>query len=171
MRWTFRTLMLAGGVAGASLATIPVAAQTLELHGTGSVQTDNQSTSWGGGLAIGRSFLPAGLAVIGASLGADYIREQHLGKGLASTSLAISLSPPNTNARFVPYVGGALSLNWSGGQYAQWTGARVGLDGTLGIRALFGSADRFGWMAEERYGYIRGFDHAYATRLGLLFGL
>lgn len=170
MRWTLRTLMLAGGVAGAAVGSIPAAAQTLEMHGTGSVQTDNQSTSWGGGLAVGRAFLPVGLAVIGTSLGADYIREQHLGKGLASVSFALSLSPPHVT-RFVPYIGGATSLNWSGGQYAQWTGARVGLDGTVGLRALFGGTDRFGWMVEERYGYIRGFDHSYATRLGLLFGL
>ena len=29
----------------------------------------------------------------------------------------------------------------------------------------------FGWKLEERFGYVRGFQHAYSTRLGFLFSL
>jgi hypothetical protein len=27
-----------------------------------------------------------------------------------------------------------------------------------------------GWKLEQRFGYVSGYEHAYATRLGLLFG-
>jgi hypothetical protein len=162
-------LVAAGAVAG-TLAAPAAGAQVLDVHAIGSVETANQSTSWGGGLAVGTVVMPAGLTLLGLAVGADYIREQHLGKGQASVSLDATLSPPNTGAGFVPYVGGSAGLHWSGGQYSQWTGSRVGLDVLLGVRALIGRQERMGWKLEQRFGYVRGFEHSLATRLGLLFG-
>src|SRR3954471_5399079 len=130
--WTMRrrlATILAAGTAG-SLLAMPAAAQFVDVHGLASVETVGQSTSWGGGLGYGRMFLPAGVGLLGVSVGArhmrgqplgkgagaDYMREQHLGRGLATASLDLTLSRPTPNARFVPYAGGGLTFNWSGGQ-------------------------------------------------------
>jgi hypothetical protein len=163
-------LVATGAVAGIFTAP-PATGQVLDVHAIGSVETMRQSTSWGGGLGIGTVLRPADLIVVGLTTGADYIREQHLGKGLATVSLDATLSPPNVGAHFVPFVGGSVGLNWSGGALAQWTGARVGLDALVGFRALIGGGERLGWKIEERYGYVAGFEHAYSTRLGFLIGL
>jgi hypothetical protein len=163
-------LVVVGAVAG-TFAAPTAAAQMLDLHGIGSVETVRQSTSWGGGLGVGKVFMPADLALLGLAVGADYIREQHLGKGRATLSLDATLSPPNMPHGFVPYVGGGVGLNWSGGEFGEWTGARVGLDVTAGVRALLGSNERLGWKLEQRFGYVQGFEHAYATRFGVLVGL
>jgi hypothetical protein len=162
-------LVALGAVAG-TLAAPTAAAQVLDLHAIGSVETVRQSTSWGGGLGIGTVFMPAGIAVLGLTLGGDYIREQHLGVGRASMSLDATLSPPQASVGFIPYVGGSVGANWSGGQNSRWDGARVGWDVMLGVKALLGGQERMGWKLEQRFGYVSGFEHAYATRLGLLLG-
>jgi hypothetical protein len=164
-----RMLVAVGAVAGA-LAAPNAGAQVLDLHAIGSVETMNQSTSWGAGLAVGTVVMPAGITMLGLAAGADYIREQHLGEGRVSAALDATLAPPNVNAGFVPYVGGSVGLHWSGGQYARWTGSRVGLDVLVGVKALIGRQERMGWKLEQRFGYVQGFDHALATRLGLLIG-
>jgi hypothetical protein len=171
MRRQFRTLVTIGIVAGGA-AVHPAAAQLIDVHGNASVETAHQSTSWGGGLGVGTIFVPAGFATLGLSLGADYIRAQHLGRPIATAALDAAFSPSSGGgASFVPYAGGSLGLNWSGGEFSQWTGARLGLDAIAGVKALFGGQDQFGWKVEGRFGYVRGAEHAYSTRLGLLFGL
>jgi hypothetical protein len=170
MRRPLRTLSIAGLVA-AAVAAPPAAAQFIDLHGDASVETAHQSTSWGGGVGVGTFFIPAGFASLGFSAGADYIREQHLGKPLATISFDAALSPSGGSTNFVPYVGGSAGLNWSGGDSGQWTGARLGLDAIAGAKSLFGGQDRVGWKLEGRFGYVRGSQHAYSTRLGLLIGL
>jgi hypothetical protein len=170
MRRKLGTFVAAGVVAG-MLAASSAAAQIIDVHATASVETIRESTSWGGGLGLGTVYLPSGVALLGMTVGADYVREQHLGKGLGTVSLDATLSPPNMTARFLPYLGGSVGLNWSGGELSQWSGTRVGLDVTLGVKALLGGAERVGWKLEQRYGYVRGFEHAFATRLGLLIAL
>jgi hypothetical protein len=170
MRRQFRIFLIAGTVASA-VAARPATAQLIDLHGDASVETAHQSTSWGGGIGLGTFFVPVGFATLGLSAGADYVREQHLGKPLATTSLDAALSPTAGSAAFLPYVGGSAGLNWSGGDLGQWTGARLGLDAIAGVKSLFGGQDRVGWKLEGRFGYVQGFQHAYSTRLGLLFGL
>jgi hypothetical protein len=170
MRRQFGTLLTIGMVAGTVVAR-SAGAQLIDLHTDASVETERHSTSWGGGLSVGTIFIPAGFAVVGLSAGADYIREQHLGAPLLSSSIDVAISPSGGSASFAPYVGGSAALNWSGGEQAQWTGARQGLDAIAGIKSLFGGQERVGWKLEGRFGYIRGYRHAYSTRLGLLFGL
>jgi hypothetical protein len=170
MRRQLGTLLTIGVMAGPIVA--PRAdAQLIDLHADASVETAQRSTSWGGGFAVGTIFVPAGFAIVGLSGGADYIREQHLGKPLLSTSIDAALSPAGGGASFVPYVGGSAGFNWSGGEFSQWSGGRLGLDAIAGVKALFGGQENFGWKLEGRFGYVRGFQHAYSTRLGLLFGL
>ena len=163
--------LLAAILLAGTLAPHAAAAQVIELHAVNSVETMNQSTSWGGGLNIGSVFVPMRVAVLGLSVGGDYIREQHLGKSLVTATLDATLAPAWGDATFVPYVGGGAGLNWSGGQLTQWPGARVGLDAIAGVKASLGTGQRVGWKLEERFGYVRGFQHAYSTRLGFLFGL
>ena len=163
-------LVAAGAVAG-TLTASTAAAQVLDFHAIGSVATKTQSTSWGGGLSIGTAFVPGGIALVGLAAGGDYIREQHLGEARVSTSIDATLSPPGASAGFVPYLGGSTSLHWSGGEYSQWNGSRVGLDLLAGVKGLFGTQERVGWKLEQRFGYVTGANHSLATRLGFLFGL
>jgi hypothetical protein len=164
-------MLVAAGAVASVLAAPITEAQVLDFHAIGSVETVRQSTSWGGGLGVGTLYVPLHVAMLGVNVGADYIREQHLGKGRVTVSLDGTLSPANSSGTLVPYVGGGIGLNWSGGQASQWTGSRVGLDVILGIKALLGHGDRVGWKLEQRYGYVQGYEHAFATRLGLLVGL
>ena len=170
MRRHFGTLLTIGVIAGAVVAR-PAGAQLIDLHADALVESTQHSTSWGGGLSVGTIFVPAGFATLGLSAGADYVREQHLGKPLLTTSIDAAFSPSGGSASFVPYIGGGTSLNWSGGALSPYTGARVGWEAIAGVKSLFGGQERVGWKLEGRFGYIREYQHSYSTRLGFLFGL
>ena len=170
MRRHFATLLTIGVTAAAVLAC-PAGAQLIDLHVDSSVESTQHSTSWGGGLGVGTIFVPAGFAMLGLSAGADYVREQHLGKPLLTTSVDAALSPSGGGPSFVPYVGGSASLNWSGGALSQWTGARTGWEAIAGVKSLFGGQENVGWKLEGRFGYVEQYQHAYAIRLGFIFGL
>jgi hypothetical protein len=115
--------------------------------------------------------MPLGIAYVGLSLGADYLREQHLGRARASISSELTLASPWSSEYLVPYVGGATSAVWSGGQYTEYAGARLGLTSLVGIKFLFSGSGRLGGKVEARYGYLKDVEHAFGTRVGMLIQL
>jgi hypothetical protein len=157
-------------VATGITTSVAGAQQVVDVHAASSVESETHSTSWGGGVAVGSQWMPLGIAYVGLSLGADYLREQHLGRGRASLSSELTLASPWSSEYVVPYVGGAVSAVWNGGQFSQYTGARLGLTSLAGIKFLVGGS-RMGAKIEGRYGYVRDFEHAFGTRVGVLIGL
>lgn len=164
-----RPLRLAGLLVFLLVAR-PARAQQIDAHisyvpGDG----DTHYPLVGAGVGI-RKMFDVNVAYLGARLGADYAREEHLGPGRGSAGLDLTLAPHGDLSAFVPYAGVGLSLNWSGGVQSAWDGYRRGVDGIVGVDiALFGT-DVVGMKLEERYGSIAGLPRASATRLGLIVG-
>jgi hypothetical protein len=169
MRKQLRAMMLVAAIT--LLASSADAQQILDVHGASSVETRTQSTSWGGGIAAGSQWMPASAAFVGLFLGADYLREQHLGRARTSISAELTVAPPWSSEYIVPYVGGGVSGVWSGGQYSEYSGPRLGLVSLAGVRFLFSGTGRIGAKLEGRFSYLTGIEHALGTRVGLLIGL
>ena len=71
-----------------------------------------------------------------------------------------------------PYVGGSVGANWSTGDEAQSSGARGGLETMAGVQVKLGASDKAPSLKlEERFGYVRGQEHALGTRIGLVLSL
>jgi hypothetical protein len=169
MRKQQRAMMLVAAVS--ILASSAGAQQILDVHGASSVETRTQSTSWGGGIAAGSQWMPAGAAYVGVFLGADYLREQHLYRARTSVSAEVNIAPPWSSDYLVPYVGGGVSGVFSGGEYSEYSGPRLGLVSLAGLRILFGGSGRIGGKLEGRFGYLTGIEHTLGTRVGMLIGL
>jgi hypothetical protein len=142
--------------------------RSADLHLDYSRTTQTHQNSWGGGAALqltwGGSHAPAKL---NTSFGADYMKQEN--GGPSQTSLATDVTvQPGGNSAFTPYAGGSASANWSGGSASQWSGAKLGLETLAGFQFKPSPDANISWKAEERFGYVRGQEHALATRVGIL---
>ena len=165
------TLPALGRALGASFAIAlaaahPARAQYIEAHGTYIQGRDEQRPLSGFGVGAGKLFSVPHM-YLGARAGLDYAREHGPGPGRWAGSLDLTLTPAMEDLRFVPYVGGSVSANQSGGDQAAWKGTRVGYDGIVG--AIL-PVNLFGLLLEARYGYIAGLPHVFSGRAGLAIG-
>ncbi len=156
-------LMIAFGAAA------PAAAQQqaqLDLHGNYVRTTQSWTTAWGAGGAVqvtwGGTQAPIN---VGTSLGVDHTRQENGGPTQTSGTFDLTLQPGGSGT-LVPYVGGSASANWSGGEAAQWQGARLGLEAIAGLQIKV--ARPLTLKGEERYGYVDGQEHTLTTRVGVL---
>jgi hypothetical protein len=153
-----------------AITAAPLHAQdrSADLHLDYSRTTQTHQNSWGAGAALqltwGSSTAPAKL---NTSFGADYMKQENGGPSQTSVSTDVTLQPGGSSA-FTPYAGGSASANWSGGSASQWSGARLGLETLAGFQFKVSEDANISWKAEERFGYVRGQEHALATRVGML---
>jgi len=138
----------------------------LDLHGNYVRTTQTWTTAWGGGGAVQVTWGgPQSLINVGTALGVDHTRQENGGPTQTGGTFDLTLQPGGSGS-FVPYVGGSASVNWSGGEAAQWQGARLGLEALAGLQIKLGGP--LSVKAEERYGYVDGQEHTLTTRLGVL---
>jgi hypothetical protein len=123
----------------------------------------------GGGVDIGRR-VSAGAAFIGLRLGAGYAREEHLGPGRGSVGADVTLSPRSDVPSFIPYLGGGVSMNWSGGKNPAWSGVRRGVEAIAGVDLAIFHTDLIGLEVEGRYGGIESLPRQFTSRIGLVTG-
>jgi hypothetical protein len=148
--------------------TSPARAQQtqLDLHANFSTTTQSHDQSWGAGIGpqftLGAEQAPVRVSV---SPGFDYLKQEQGGPSRESVSLDANLQPGGS-ANLTPYVGGSVSANWSSGAGKQWEGSRLGLETMGGLQLKTGPAVTL--KAEERFGYVRGQEHALTTRFGVL---
>jgi hypothetical protein len=163
------TLSALGRALGASLvivlaSTHPARAQQIDVHGTYIDGRDEQPPLSGIGVGVRRTFAIPYL-YLGTRIGVDYAREHGLGAGRSTASFDLTLTPGLEDLRFLPYVGGSISANRSGGQQSAWTGTRAGFEGLVGA-IIPGSW--LGLQLEARYGYIEQLPHVLAGRAGVI---
>ena len=157
-----RTLL---GAALAAALAAPAAAQQRQgdLHANYTRGTATHSTSRGAGanfqLTWGGQRAPV---TMGTAAGVDYLKESG---GPSQWNLAYDGTVQVGHADLTPYAGGSASANWSTGRGAQWSGARLGLEGIGGLQVKLSGA--LAVKAEERFGYVRGEEHALTTRVGV----
>ena len=162
-------LALIGALAIAATA-IPAAAhaQVIGLAGVYVPASSGRLASFGGAADIGYMAAYGPLGVWGA-IGGEYQRQREGGPGRGRVSGDLRFLPVRFQTSLVPFVGGSVSANRSGGKLSEWTGTRTGLDVLAGL--LYSSSDKsvVGISAQERFGYVRGMPHAFATEVGIRF--
>jgi hypothetical protein len=153
----------------AALAASPAAAQQLQgdLHGNYARGTLAHTNSWGAGAQLQATWGAPGAPVkVGTSAGVDYTRQEK--SGPSQTNLATDVTiQPGGGGSLVPYAGGSIGANWSGGDDRQWTGAKLGLETLAGLQIKSSALGPLSWKAEERFGYVRGQEHQLTTRVGV----
>jgi hypothetical protein len=124
-------------------------------------------------LAGGLAAAPAAAQQRQADLHADYSRLTQSKSNAWGAGAALQLTwggqqalQPGGGGSVTPYAGGSASANWSGGDQSQWSGAKLGLETLAGLQAELGGS--LSGKVEERYGYVRGQEHALTTRVGVL---
>lgn len=142
----------------------------VDVHANYSRATQTETNSWGAGTQVqlvwGSSSAPVKL---GTSLGGDFLKQEAGGPTQVNTSLD-GVVQLGTGGAVTPYAGGSGGANWSVGDDAQWSGARVGLEAIAGLSVSLGpSGSSPSVKAEERFGYVHGQEHALGTRLGVAF--
>ena len=154
-------------IAGLCGLLLPTAApaQLFDVHGIYATADSSHRTMHGIGVAL-TSTTAAGPLVLMEGVGFDYLRQTDLGPGQGSVSASLAAAF-NRQLYLAPYVGGAVSLNRSGGNQPQWSGVRAGFDGFVGARLSSGD-DPFALQLEERIVTIRGRERMHSTRLGIL---
>jgi hypothetical protein len=155
-------IVLAGGVAAA-----PAAGQQrqADLHANYVRMTRSESNAWGAGAALQLTWGGTQAPInVGTSVGADYLKQEQGGPSQTSVTGDVTLQPGGGGS-VTPYAGGSASANWSTGRGAQWSGARLGLEGIGGLQVKLSGA--LAVKAEERFGYVRGEEHALTTRVGV----
>ncbi len=113
----------------------------------------------------------AGHADVWTAIAVEYQRQRDLGSGRGRLSADIRLLPPDSEGWFVPFAGMSVSANRSGGVQSEWEGTRLGLEALAGALLLPNDRVPLGISVEERFGYVRGREHALATHIGLRFSL
>lgn len=163
---TLRSLAraLAASLAIALLASYPARAQQVDLHGTYIAGQDERQPLSGFGIGL-RQMFTIPYAYLGARVGLDYAREHGLGPGRSAASLDLMLTPGLEDLLFLPYVGGSISANRSGGQQAAWSGTRAGFDALVGAILPISVV---GLQLEGRYGYIEHLPHVFTARVGFV---
>jgi hypothetical protein len=142
----------------------PARAQQIDVHGSYTQGRDEQQPLTGIGVGARHTFAVP-YVYLGARVGVDYAREHGPGAGRSTASLDLTLTPGIEDLRFLPYVGGSISANRSGGQQSAWTGTRAGFEGLVGA-IIPGSW--LGLQLEGRYGYIEQLPHVLTGRAGLI---
>ena len=137
-----------------------------EIHANYSRTTQSKAISWGAGAQSqqvwGSKSSPIAL---GNSVGVDYLKQENSGPSQWNLSLDLALQPGG-NSTITPYAGGSISANWSTGDAAQWSGARLGTELIGGAQVKLGSGSPLSAKLEERFGYVNGQEHTLSTRLG-----
>jgi hypothetical protein len=137
-----------------------------EIHANYSRTTQSKTSSWGAGAQSqqvwGSTSSPVALS---NSAGVDYLKQENGGPSQWSLSLDVVLQPGG-NSTVTPYAGGSISANWSTGDAAQWSGARLGTELIGGAQVKLGTGSPVSAKLEERFGYVNGQEHTLATRLG-----
>jgi hypothetical protein len=166
----FRIVAFALTVITSIVVATPARAQSQrqpELHANFSRTTQTKTNSWGAGtqlqLVWGASSAPV---LLGTSFGADYLKQEGGGPSQWNASMDAVLQPGG-NSAVTPYAGGSVGSNWSTGDGAQWSGARLGLEVIGGAQVKLGPGTHVPTIkAEERFGYVNGQEHTLATRIG-----
>ncbi len=147
------------------------AQQAVDLHISYATATTSNTVSLGAGAALETLLdLVPGIDVA-ATVGADYQRERALGAPRTSVSLDATIQPERQTTGLVPYAGGSVSANWSGGERSEFRGRRMGLDAIVGLKFSFLGSELVATRIEQRFGYVRGTEHRLTTRLGLIVGI
>lgn len=141
---------------------------TGDVHASYQRTTVSKANAWGVGaqyqLTFGGKQAPLQL---NTSLGADWIKQENNGPSTTSLSYDATTQPGGSGS-LMPYVGGSVSANWSGGNNKQWDGAKLGLEAIGGLQVKLGLSG-VSWKVEERYGYVREqSDHTLTTRVGVM---
>ena len=148
----------------------PAAAQQWQgdLHGNYARGTQSHANSWGAGAQVQATWGGSSAPVkVGTSGGVDYTKQEKSGPSQTSLGLDVTLQPGG-NGSVIPYAGGSVSSNWSGGDAKQWTGAKTGLETLAGVQIKSAALGSLSWKAEERFGYVRGQEHTLSTRVGVV---
>ena len=163
----------------ACVATLaaPVAVQgqsqrQAEVHANHSRGTTSKADALGAGAQVQLVWgASRALAKLGTSLGADWTKQEAGGPNQWNASLDAVVQVGGSGS-VTPYAGGSVGANWSTGDGAQWSGARLGLESIGGVQVKLGAGSSAPSLkAEERFGYVRGQEHTLATRLGIQFSL
>ncbi|HEX8850553.1 MAG TPA: hypothetical protein VF761_13560 [Gemmatimonadaceae bacterium] len=159
---------LVGIAVAICLTAGPAAAQQSsgDVHADYMHGTTSKANSWGAGalyqLTFGGKQAPLQL---NTSLGADWTKQENSGPSQTSLSYDATVQPGGSGS-FVPYAGGSVSANWSGGSNKMWDGAKLGLETLAGFQVKLG-LNGVAWKAEERFGYVREQEHTLTTRVGI----
>jgi hypothetical protein len=113
----------------------------------------------------------AGLLDVWTALAVEYQRQHDLGPGRGRLSVDLRLLAPDSQGWFVPFAGMSVSANRSGGAQSEWEGTRLGLEALAGAVLVPDNRSPVGVSIEERFGYVRGREHALATHIGLRFSV
>ena len=168
MRHIFVSVSLAASLATA-LAASPASAQQMQgdLHGNYGRGTQTHSNSWGAGTQLQATWGAQNASVkVGTSAGVDYAKQENGGPSQTNLATDVTLQPGGGGS-LVPYAGGSVGANWSGGDNKQWTGAKLGIETLAGVQIKSSALGPISWKAEERFGYVRGQEHQLTTRLGV----
>ncbi len=142
----------------------------LDLHGDFAHATSSGSNSWGAGVALPLTWGAKSAPIrIATSPGFDWTKQTGGGSSQESLSLDVT-AQPGGNSTVTPYAGGSVGSNWSSGTGQQWQGARLGLEALAGLQMTL-QQNKLSAKVEERYGFIRGNDHMWTTRAGVLISL
>ena len=152
------------------LLATPAAAQEMQgdVHGNYARGTQSHANSWGAGAQVQATWGGKSAPVkLGTSAGVDYTKQEKSGPSQTSLGADVTLQPGGSGS-LVPYAGGSISSNWSGGDAKQWTGAKMGHEKLAGVQIKSSALGSISWKAEERFGYVRGQEHTLATRVGVV---
>ena len=113
-------------------------------------------------------FVPAPFVEALASVAVEYQRQDDFGSGRGRVAAELRLLP-RYDGRFVPYAGGSVSANQSGGDLSEWSGTLPGIEALAGLMLVLNERVPVVVMVEERFGYVREQSHFTATHVGLMF--
>jgi hypothetical protein len=147
------------------------AQQAADFHVSYVSTTQTHTVAYGLGAAIESILDVVPVVDVAATVGADYQRERGLGPGRGSLSLDVTLQPQRETTGLVPYAGGSVSANWSGGQLSEWPGMRPGFEAIAGLKFSFLASETVATRIEQRFGYVRGTEHKMTTRVGFILAI
>lgn len=145
-------------------------AQVIGVQGVLVPSRDGRPSSSGVSADVGL-VARAGLVDVWSAIAVEYQRQRDLGPGRGRLSADIRLLPPDSEGWFVPFAGMSISANRSRGAQSEWKGTRLGLEALAGALLIPNNRLPIGISIEERFGYVRGREHAMATHIGLRFSL
>ena len=151
-------------------AATPAQAQVIGLQGVYVPPSGGRRASFGGAADIGYIGSHGPLGIWGA-IGAEYQRQRDNGPGRGRVSADLRFLPVRIQTALVPFIGGSVSANRSGGKLSEWPGTRTGLDALAGLLYVASDRSKIALSIQERFGYVVGMPHAFATEVGLRFPL
>lgn len=165
-----RTLSSVLIVSAALLASSRVEAQVIGVQAVHVPGRDGRRASIGlqGELGVILSTWRLGLW---PSVAIEYQREGGEGPGRGRLAAELRILPTLGESGLHPYAGGGVSANQSGGVRSEWSGTLLGLQAIAGIMLVPSERVPIAFILEERFGYVRGHNHATATHLGVALSL